>query len=200
MKKKEIILKKDKILLLRIVVVLLLLVGIFGITFAFFKYAKSGKISNTLTTGSIIFNYNDASPTINLNNAFPINDIVGKTSSEYFDFNISGSIQGKAVINYEIYITPGVDNNLSEEFIKVYLTNSNNQPILGFDDKIPLYSELPISTSDNSGKRLYLGSFSSEDNIELNQTYRLRIWIDKNYEENNSNKQFSLNINVRAYN
>lgn len=192
---------KKKLIVLSSFIVLLLVLSILGVTYAFYKYAKSGEIFNTLTTGSITFNYTEATPSLNLTNAYPVTDIVGKTTKAYFDFSVSGSIKGKATINYEIYLTPGINNTLSGDYVKVYLTNNNDEPISGFDSEvIPVYNDLSISSSDETGKRLYLGTLTSENTNDREEHYRLRIWIANDYAEANAGKEFSVKVNVRAYN
>lgn len=192
---------KKKLIVLSSFIVLLLVLSILGVTYAFYKYAKSGEIFNTLTTGSITFNYTEATPSLNLTNAYPVTDIVGKTTESYFDFSVSGSIKGKATINYEIYLTPGINNTLSGDYVKVYLTDNNNEPISGFDSEvIPVYNDLSISSSDETGKRLYLGTLTSENTNDREEHYRLRIWIANDYAEANAGKEFSVKVNVRAYN
>lgn len=193
--------KTRRLVVLSVFVILFLLISISGLAYTFYKYAKSGEFLNTFTTGSITFNYTEETPTVDLSNAYPVNDIVGKTSQNYFDFSVSGSIKGKTAVNYEIYFTPGVNNTIPEDYIKIYLTNSEDQPIEGFNNEvIPVYNELSASSSDETGKRLYLGTLTSTQTKDMEEHYRLRIWISSDYAEANSGKIFSVKVNVRAYN
>ena len=184
--------------------ILLLIVSVVGITYAVFSYQREGEKNNVITTGSIIFTYTETTNGINLQNAMPISDEVGKklerseNNEGYFDFNVSCSLAGTARINYEVYATKlNVENPLSEEYVKMYLTDgTTDQPILGYDNDVPTYYSLKDSTVASGSKTLYTGSFTNSGV----QSFRLRMWLSDNYQITSEAKQFKIKLNVLAKN
>ena len=177
--------------------ILLLIVSVVGITYAVFSYQREGEKNNVITTGSIIFTYTETTNGINLQNAMPISDEVGKklerseNNEGYFDFNVSCSLAGTARINYEVYATKlNVENPLSEEYVKMYLTDgTTDQPILGYDNDVPTYYSLKDSTVASGSKTLYTGSFTNSGV----QSFRLRMWLSDQYTVTDQSNDFKIN-------
>lgn len=63
----------SKQVLLSVLGIAVLVVAVVGVSFAFFTYSKAGTKNNTLTTGSIFFNFTEGQA-ITLTNQFPISD------------------------------------------------------------------------------------------------------------------------------
>ena len=182
--------------------VLLLIVSVVGITYAVFSYQREGEKNNVITTGSIIFTYTETTNGINLQNAMPTSDEVGKklerseNNEGYFDFNVSCSLAGTSRINYEVYATKlNVENPLSEEYVKMYLTDgATDQPILGYDNDVPTYYSLKDSTVASGSKTLYTGSFTNSGV----QSFRLRMWLSDQYTVTDQSNDFKIKVNVKA--
>ena len=189
-------------LVLPIIFMLLLVVSVVGITYSIFVYGKEGSVRNTLTTGSIVFNYTEDTNGISLVNATPISDSVGKNldnnqgSNTYFDFSVSCKMAGTQTILYEIYATPEVKyNNLDSRYVKVYLTDrTTNHPVSGYDGVVPTYNKLKDSISKNGSKQLYYGSFSATGS----QSFRLRMWLSDEYVIPSVSEHFKMKVNVEA--
>ena len=95
----------SKQVLLSVLGVAILVVAVVGVSFAAFSYSKTGEKVNTITTGTITMSYSETTNGINLTNALPMTDEVGKTLSEenqYFDFTVGATISGTTTINYAI--------------------------------------------------------------------------------------------------
>lgn len=182
--------------------ILLLIVSVVGITYAVFSYQREGEKNNVITTGSIIFTYTETTNGINLQNAMPISDEVGKklerseNNEGYFDFNVSCSLAGTTRINYEVYATKlNVENPLSEEYVKMYLTDgTTDQPILGYDNDVPTYYSLKDSTVASGSKTLYTGSFTNSGV----QSFRLRMWLSDQYTVTDQSNDFKIKVNIKA--
>lgn len=182
--------------------ILLLIVSVVGITYAVFSYQREGEKNNVITTGSIIFTYTETTNGINLQNAMPISDEVGKklerseNNEGYFDFNVSCSLAGTSRINYEVYATKlNVENPLSEEYVKMYLTDgTTDQAILGYDNDVPTYYSLKDSTAASGSKTLYTGSFTNSGV----QSFRLRMWLSDKYTVTDQSNDFKIKVNVKA--
>lgn len=195
-----------KEIFLSIIGVLLLIITVIGVSYAVFTYEGRGKSQNTISTGTISFAYNETSNGISITNAQPMTDASGKmivvSDTEngivqgYFDFNVSGSLNGSTTITYEVYATSDAGSDMDPNYVKVYLTDgtSNETPLAGYDgSSVPVYGSLPTSSYDASGKRLYVGSFTGSN---MSQTFRLRIWVADTYTTADVSKTFTMRVNV----
>ena len=188
---------KNTVLLVICVIVLFLLVV--GVSYAAVFYSKIGDKINTVTTGSITMSYSEKTNGINITNAQPTDDEVGKVlnqANEYFDFTVSATLTGNIIINYSITATKDTGSSLPDEAIKVYLTELNNlneQEVL-LPTKI---SKLSLTSKDISGAPdgeylLYNGNFSSS----LSHNYRLRMWVANDYVVSEEIQTYKLRVNV----
>ncbi len=188
-----------------IIEVIILILVVAGLTYAVFIWGQTGKKENTISTSTITFSYTENTEGIKIENSLPISDTAGKTlqreDSEngikgYFDFSISCSLSGTTAIQYEIYaVKQPVTMPISDEYIKIYLTNADNEsPLKGFDGVVPTYSDLTVSKSNPSGKHLYSGTFN-EDGV---RNYRLRMWLADTYVISKDVRSFSIKVNVHA--
>lgn len=200
MEKKAKKLNRNKKILLSIILILLLMISVVGVTYAIFIYSKEGKVKNTVRTGDLTFSYVETSSGISIVNAMPISDEVGKKldSSEngYFDFNVSCKIAGTSTIQYEVYAKKQrVKNQIEEKYVKIYLTDgTNDKPVSGYDIEVPTYNSLKNALSDQEGKQLYYGNFTSSSV----QKFRLRMWLKEEYNVPATSEQFKIKVNVDA--
>lgn len=189
----------SKQILLSVLGVAILVVAVVGISFAAFSYSKTGEKVNTITTGTITMSYSEKTNGINITNAQPTDDEVGKVlnqANEYFDFTVSATLTGNIIINYSITATKDTGSSLPDEAIKVYLTELNNlneQEVL-LPTKI---SKLSLTSKDISGAPdgeylLYNGNFSSS----LSHNYRLRMWVANDYVVSEEIQTYKLRVNV----
>ena len=165
-----------------------------GVSYAYFVYNKD-VADVTLDTGDISINYATNNDTYSLTNVLPMNDGLGKTYPKYLDFTVTGKADTEAIL-YELELIK-VSGDIDNQYIKVYLTDQNDTPIMG-----PfLYSEL-YNSLNNNGKALH------QDIIEGNtdgttktttKNYRLRMWIDESYETLTA-QSFSFNVYMYAKN
>ena len=122
---------KKKKVVLSILGILLLIVATAGTSYAVFTYTKLGTTDNTVTSGILKFLYTENSGTgrgISITNAFPVSDEIGKsyaTDNLVFDFKIEGTNTGIEEIPYEITLRKKSDSTLSEDAVKVYLTEKD---------------------------------------------------------------------------
>lgn len=187
---------------------LLLIFVVIGVSYGVFTFSQAGQVSNTITTGTITFTYNEESNGITITNAQPMTDAAGMILAAsdpgngiiqgYFDFSVSGNITGTATVNYEIFGTVDKESTMDPNYIKVYLTDgsSNELPMAGYEGKvIPVYGSLPTAVSDSAGKRLYYSSFSTGN---LSKKFRLRLWVADTYTVADASKTFSMHVNVSA--
>ncbi len=192
----------NKKIILPIILVLVLIISISALTYAIFRYSKEGRISNTVTTGTVTFSYTEMTNGISLENALPISDEVGKNldsgtkNNGYFDFNVSCTMAGFSNVFYEVYATKlAVEDELDEKYVKVYLTDgTTDNPITGYDQVVPTYDKLKTSVKNSNAKQLYYGNFTSSGT----QKFRLRMWISDEYMLVSNSEHFKIKVNVEA--
>ena len=182
----------------------ILLIAVIGISYAAFNYSGIGQKLNTITTGAITMNYTESSNVISMSNALPTTDTTGKkrlNSGEYFDFTVKSSITGNTDINYEIAAKEENGNTFSGQNVKFYLTKVNSDG--SEEEAMPpkTYSE------DSSGNvytgrppdmmSLFVGNLNQQGDTEIK--YRLRLWVDENYNPQSDNGGLVYKVKVNVY-
>lgn len=195
--------------------IFILVVAVIGISYAVWTRTLSGGMDNSLTTATVSFNYTESETNhINLTNALPMSDTNGKKlngNQEVFDFTVTGNYGEKGTVLYDVYATP-YDMTLSDKYVKVYVTDQNDNPVEGYEgEEIPTYNTLEdysisASTTDTfttKGKLLYSSELTPEKNSD---NLRIRVWLSSSYgssenaEENTPEKSltFAFKVNVRG--
>ena len=194
----------SKQILLSVLGVAILVVAVVGISFAAFTYARTGTTTNTITTGTITMSYTEGKNGITLTDALPITDDAGKALSaegQYFDFTVNAKIVGKGTTKIDYVITATeVTTSLPSTGVKAYLTSNTDATV----ELAPtIVSTLPLTESGNSAGApvgehiLKSGSISTTDNsVNETTTYRLRMWVDQNYQAPSSQQVYSIKVNV----
>ena len=196
---------KEKIKnILTIGVTFVLLIIVIGISYAAFNYSSVGQKLNTITTGAISMNYIESSNVISMNNALPTTDNTGKkrlNTGEYFDFTVKSSIKGNTDINYEIAAKEESSNTFSGKNIKFYLTKVNSDgteeevmppKTYSEDTKSNIYTGRPADMMS-----LFVGNLNQQGDTEIK--YRLRLWVDENYNPQNDNGGLVYKVKVNVY-
>ena len=194
---------KKKIILLIISIIVLVVVTV-GVSYAAFTYSGLGKRENTITTGAISMSYTESTNTISMNNALPTTDATGKTrknSGEYFDFTVKSSIAGNTDINYEIAAKEETGNTFNGNNIKYYLTsvdsNGNETEVMAPRTYYEEPSGNVYTGRPSDMMSLYVGNLKSQGETTIN--YRLRIWVDENYNPQNDNGGLTYKVRVNVY-
>ena len=161
-------LKQNKLLLIIFMISVILIIT--GVTYSLYNILFVGKKEQVIDAGGIVFKYNETSDGLILDNNSILNDTDGKSQEKYFDFEISLTSNKNTSINYIIAIDENDLSTLTNDKVKVYLTNQDNIEIVS-----PIsISQLEVDANKNNYKKLY--------NKQINQgekhLYRLRTWID----------------------
>ena len=191
----------SKQVLLSVLGVAILVVAVVGVSFAAFSYSKTGEKVNTITTGTISMNYVEDENAINLTNALPMTDDVGKAladTNQYFDFTVSADITGTTTINYAITaakVTP--DSTLPDDAVKVYLTDMDGTADSQILAPTKVSGLTPTTGSEPSGTPsgqfiLHTGTF----NATSSHDYRLRMWVADDYTVTGASQTYKLRVNV----
>ena len=196
---------KDKIKsIITISFSIFLLLIVVGISYAAFVYLGIGQKENKITTGAISMTYTESTNSIALSNALPTTDATGKkrkNTGEYFDFTVKSSIKGNTDINYEIVAKEENGNTFSGKNIKYYLTKVNSD---GTETEVMAprtYYEEPsgnVYTGRPSDMMsLFVGNLKTQGDTTIN--YRLRLWVDENYNPQNDNGGLTYKVKVNVY-
>lgn len=174
----------SKQVLLSVLAVAILVVAVVGVSFAFFTYSKQGETVNTITTGTLVFSYNEPENGILLEDAVPMSDEDAKTTltsgRNVFDFTVTSTINGNATINYEITAKESTDQSdigtLESKYVKVSLdkvAGGSETPVKA----ATYYDDLTAGTIATGDKLLGTGSATNSNGSPVTTTYRLRMWM-----------------------
>lgn len=189
--------KSKKELIITTLSILILVVAVFGISYSIWSQTFNGTKENSINTGYVSFTYNESDTNvIDIKNAMPMTDANGKMltgGSNTFDFTVSAKFAGISSIGYEIYATP-IEKTIDTNYVKVYLTDQNDNPITGFDSTIPTYETLTDS-SEVGSKTIYKSELTKSEEVKK---YRLRVWISSDYDYPTESKKLSFKVNVKG--
>ena len=174
----------SKQVLLSVLAVAILVVAVVGVSFAFFTYSKQGETVNTITTGTLVFSYNEPTNGILLEDAVPMSDSDAKTKlvsgRNVFDFTVTSTINGNATINYEITAKESTDQSdigtLESKYVKVSLdkvAGGSETPVKA----ATYYDDLTAGTIATGDTLLGTGSATNSNGSPVTTTYRLRMWM-----------------------
>ena len=161
-------LKQHKLILIIFMISIILIIT--GVTYSLYEILFTGRKEQVINAGGIVFKYNETSDGLILDNNSILDDTDGKSQEKYFDFEISLASNKNTSINYIIAIDENDISTLTNDKVKVYLTNQDNIEIV----RPTSISQLEVDVNKNNYKKLY--------NKQINQgekhLYRLRTWID----------------------
>lgn len=195
--------KKDKIgIVLLLIMLIALILLVLGVSFGLLNHYHYGSNENVISSGSVLFSYNQGENSIKLIDAYPTNDSYGKNMSgkdEFFDFVVSVGFYGKRHkknkgLTYEISLTPDSNNNLDGDYVRVYLTK-NNEELLINGKYINNFSELENSKIRSGSKLLYKELVNSD----VNNNFTFRMWLSEKYMIDNVSRVFKVFVSVDAY-
>ena len=182
-------LKENKLILIIFIIGIILIVT--GVTYSLYNILFTGKKEQTVVVGNINFTYNEKTNGLSLNNDDILDNTSGINQEKYFDFDISLNSSNNISITYQIAIEEDKTNTLSNDKIKLYLTDQNNNKI-----KEPV-SISDLKLDDKGYRKLYINTINQNET----QKYRLRAWVDvdKAYETTNNGGTHSIKLNSSSY-
>lgn len=160
--------------LLSIVGIAILVIAVVGVSFAFFTYSKEGGADNVITTGSIVFSYNEPTADLVLENQFP-QDALGSNST--FDFSVSGNIPATATaVNYTVTAIKGsvpTDYEETDRFndsdIRIQL-NASGATVAGS------YGTGAAPSNSATGFTIATGTISNTG-VQISHSFSLGMWV-----------------------
>ena len=157
--------------------------------------------NNSISTGQVKMSYTESNE-ITLNNVVPTSDNKGIPSTNYFEFKVNTYIKTnkEMTMNYNIVLEPlNVDSSytkFNDSDIKVYLTKVENNTETLVTGPITIYelNQYVLKSQEET---------FNKDDTEHSTTYRLRAWLDYNFDASKINEKtysykFRVNINNEA--
>ncbi len=172
--------------------IVVILIGVIGITFAFFSTGGIQDTANTFQSGCLNISLTSNSSSISLNNILPITDVEGLSGTSY-DFTIENTCN--TATNYQVNLESLNEqaNSLSANYIKVALSSDTN------DNVISILSDNTSVTPEVEGAYEAYNLYTGTLNADETKTYHLRLWLDYDATvEQAANKVYSSKINVVA--
>ena len=181
---------ESKQIILSILGIAILIIAFVGISYAAFHTVLSSK-ENGISTGTISLQLSNNSDSISIVNAMPISDETGKNltgDGNVYDFSVHTILSRKTTINYEISLEK-INGN---DFVDTPITTIPQSFTPLIED-----SFLGTKTGDMV---IYSGTFSNttDDDMELSQDFRLRIWVDQDTIIDSVSREFQVKLNVTA--
>lgn len=190
--------RNNKIFVIAIAL-LIFIVMVIGVSMAAFTYTKEDNNVNTISTGNIYLNYTEDTNGINITNAFPLTDNVGKLLSDenqYFDFTVEAKISGDVVANYEVAVEKEASSTLDNNEVKLYLekmVNNSYQEVMAPKNYTPLKESTDLGTEVGT-MLLDSGTFTKSSSVN----YRLRMWVADNAVIDNLERTFGVRVSIKA--
>ena len=182
-----------------IICLFIFIIMVIGVSMATFTYTKENKSINTISTGNIYLNYTEDTNGINITNAYPVSDEVGKTltnEDQYFDFTVEASISGDVVASYEVVAEKEASSTLDNNEVKLYLEkkiNNTYKEVMAPKNFIPLKESTDLGTMAGS-MLLDSGTISKSSSV----SYRLRMWVADTTILDNLEKSFAVRVSIKA--
>ena len=182
-----------------VICLFIFIIMVIGVSMATFTYTKENKSINTISTGNIYLNYTEDTNGINITNAYPMADEVGKTltnEDQYFDFTVEASISGDVVASYEVSAEKETSSTLDNDEVKLYLekkVNNTYQEVMAPKNFTPLKESTDLGTMAGS-MLLDSGTVSKSSTVN----YRLRMWVSDTTILDNLEKSFGVRVSIKA--
>ena len=188
---------KNKSKLPRLTMILVALLVLVGASYAYFDYSFIGKDNTISTTDVSIKLLESNKEIITLENKLPISDeqgMVQEGTGNVFDFAVETKSSSDMKLGYKLSIeklqTDTGYTSLTDDQIKIYLTDTDNNKILG---------PLKISELDNYNLYEDVNIHSETNNTQVDK-YRIRVWIDQDVQvkewDENTKQQYKFKIGV----
>lgn len=182
-----------------VIALLIFIITMIGLSLATFTYTKEKDSLNTISTGNIYLNYTEDTNGINITDAYPINDEVGKALMDqnyYFDFSVEADISGNVVADYEVAAEKVNNSTLSNDDVKLYLEKKNEnayEEVMAPKNFTPLKESTDLGTLAGS---MLLDKASLSKSGTVN--YRLRMWVDGDTILGDLKKTFGVKVSIKA--
>ncbi len=201
--------------ILSIVGIAILVIAVVGVSFAFFTYSRTGTKNNVITTGSIVFEYEeDTESALNLTNQFPQTDTAGANNAK-FKFDVKGTVPTTAnPISYKVYVVRGANDDEKTRFadseisikatVAAHSEEVNNETVTSSTNgfvEIPYQTAGPLTNIANTstnpkGIQIAHGTISNTGDAQQHD-YTLTMWVNNTVTI--SDTDYSKTYRAKAY-
>jgi len=184
---------------------------VIGVSYQVYLYTESGssvinkifgdKEENIFKNGTVTLVYNEGETDIEISNAVPLSDQDGMRLSnkeQLMDFTVSIDITKNSTVSYEVVAEKDPNSTIPDKYIKLYLERSLND--ITYEEKIMMPTVYKGIDKDDSYGALK-GSMILDQATISNSViyyYRLRMWLSKDYVLDDTNRYFTIKVNVYA--
>ncbi len=170
-----------------------LLILVIGITFALYNIDLKGLREHFITTNKLTFSYKEPIESLNLISYNSLTDEEGKKQNTYYEFTVKGTSEAPEVIDYVIYLQKEeAERTFNESDLKVYLTKVENDVETEVVSPTLLSKFLEYNNISDT-KALYGSSMNLTGNLDITDTYRLRIWLKEDFDFNSLKSSTTTN-------
>ena len=148
--------------------------------------------------------YEESSNVISMDKALPTTDATGKKqlkAGEYFDFTVSGTVKGSENINWEIAAEDVTSSTkkIDGSHIKLYLTSINSSGVETEVMAPTTYKSLTKENTDTGRPANQMSLATGTTDTSFSTKYRLRMYVDENYNPQGDGGDLSFSIKVNVY-
>ncbi len=173
-----------------------ILIGIaflISISFAIYNIVLEGQRTHNITTNKLTFSYKEPIESLNLISYNSLTDEEGKKQNKYYEFTVKGTSEAPEVIDYVIYLQKEeAERTFNESDLKVYLTKVENDVETEVVSPTLLSKFLEYNNISDT-KALYGSSMNLTGNLDITDTYRLRIWLKEDFDFNSLKSSTTTN-------
>lgn len=171
--------------------VLLVLIGVIGLTYAYFAVGGTQEDLNSFTSGCFSISLENESDSISLDLAEPITDMEGLKGDAY-TFTVRNNCNEDATYVVNLESLNENETSLAEEFVKVSLSSDT------MDNVISILANNQEVTPEIEGAyeshNLYIGTLGPNEE----KSFELKLWLDYDATVEAANKTFLSKVNVIA--
>ena len=183
--------EKNKNLQFLYISIIILIILLVGMSFAIYRTILKSNDPIKAEIPMISFTYKE--PDYELSST-RMSDETGKSQSNYYEFTISSENKNNMMLKYYIFAEEETGNNIDSKYIKVYLTDENNNPVGRFKNtNASLYlNSLDNNNSENlknlidnmclKFKNGLMYDCDSNSSVSAEIKYRLRYWISDEFD------------------
>lgn len=185
--------KLKKELTVIIIEILILLITVIAIgAFIFLSKLNSHEKINNVTANYLTFTYKESeNDHIQLKSSMPLSDSKAKENiKNCFEFKVDNMSNKES--KYQIVLQQNY-SSINGDYIKIYLMDSKNKPLEGFDNKVPVWSDF-----ENTGKTAII--YTDKLDKKESKTFKLMVWISEDYVVTDKQQDFSFKVAIKDNN
>ncbi len=177
----------------------ILVVMVIGVSMATFTFTRESNQINTISTGNITFEYTEDTNGINITNAAPMSDTMGKKltdAAQYFDFTIRATLDTNTATIYEISAEKTLSSTLNDQEVKLYLERREGNQYVQVLAPTVFTPLTEVSAVGTPAGEMVLEKNKINKTVDL--AYRLRMWVADTTVVGTTPQSFGVRVNVHA--